>query len=125
MDTKQSSQRRGLGRKSLDAMLEKIRYAIVHRVCIEIVYGGAARLLEPYSLRFTKDGNVVLYSRKVDTEKVRTYRLDRIETVKVTDMHFVPVFAIEMSQGGPLLIQPPAGSAKYATGLLTPLSKEE
>ncbi len=92
--------------------LEAIRFAAVNRLCIELGYSGTHRLVEPYSLRFTMDGHLLLYARKVDMQEIRTYRIDRIESIRVTDIPFVPAFAIEMSAGGPFLVQPPQPSLR-------------
>jgi len=91
----------------MEVPLEAIRFAAVNRLCVELGYGGINRLIEPYSLRFSNDGNLLLYARKVDTQEIRTYRIDRIESIRVTGIPFVPVYTIEMSTGGPLLIQSP------------------
>ncbi len=85
-----------------------IRYAATRRLCLELGYAGTERLIEPYSLRFTQDGHVLLCARKVETQELRTYRLDAIEHLRLTSIPFDPVYAIEMTQGGPILIDPPA-----------------
>jgi hypothetical protein len=40
--------------------LEIIRFAASNRICVDLDYGGDTRRIEPYSLRRTKDGNVIL-----------------------------------------------------------------
>lgn len=85
---------------------DRLRYAAVNRLCVELTYGGKSRLIEPYSLRFSSDGSLLLYARKVDGGAVRTYRLDRIDNAKITGIPFVPQFNVEMTQGGPNFVRP-------------------
>jgi hypothetical protein len=68
--------------------LESIRFAAVNHLCIELGYNGTKRIIEPYSLRRTKEGNLLLYAVRVDNNKVRAYRVDRIESVEITNIHF-------------------------------------
>jgi predicted DNA-binding transcriptional regulator YafY len=96
-------------RQPSDDLLERIREAALERRCLELSYGGKRRLIEPYALRLAKDGSVLLSARKAETRQLRTYRLDRIEQVQVTDQKFAPVFTAEMSEGGQLLVFPPRG----------------
>lgn len=84
-----------------------IRYAALHRLCLDLGYGGSRRLIEPYSLRLTRDGHILLCARKAESHELRTYRLDSIERVRLTDVHFDPVYAIEMTAGGPIMFDPP------------------
>jgi hypothetical protein len=39
--------------------LETIRFAAANHLCVELAYGGSRRLIEPYSLRRTRDGNII------------------------------------------------------------------
>lgn len=40
--------------------LEIIRFAAANRLCVDLAYQGSRRLIEPYSLRRTRDGNLLL-----------------------------------------------------------------
>lgn len=82
--------------------LETIRFAAVNHLCVELGYGGSARTIEPYSLRQTLDGNLVLHAVRADSREHRSYRVDRIESVRVTTRTFNPVYQIEFSGSGPL-----------------------
>jgi hypothetical protein len=62
---------------------------------------GTRRLIEPYSLRRSRDGNLLLAAIKTATGEVRTYRLDRIESVEVSTRPFRPRYAIEFAAVGP------------------------
>lgn len=80
--------------------LESVRFAAVNHLCVELGYEGTTRTIEPYSLRRTKAGNLLLYAIKIDTREVRAYRVDRIQSVKVTTRPFKPVYQIEFYATG-------------------------
>lgn len=84
----------------LGVPLESIRFAAVNHLCVELGYGHTVRLIEPYSLRRTKDNNLILHAIKVDTGESRSYRVERIESVKVTTKTFTPKYKIEFSPMG-------------------------
>lgn len=86
----------------VDIPLEKIRYAGANRLCVDLGYLGSIRTIEPYSLRRTQDGNLLLHANRVDNGAHRAYRVDRIESVRVTDRPFKPMYAIEFSPSGPI-----------------------
>lgn len=86
--------------------LESIRFAAVNHLCVELGYKHSIRVIEPYSLRRTKDGNLVLCAIKVQTGEPRRYRVDQIESIKVTTKTFTPRYAIELSALGIIQSQP-------------------
>ncbi|MBK7186390.1 MAG: WYL domain-containing protein [Ignavibacteria bacterium] len=57
-------------------------------------------MIELYSLRRTKDGNLLLYAVKHQTGEIRAYRVDRIHGAQATDTVFVPRFVIELTRSG-------------------------
>jgi hypothetical protein len=78
--------------------LEPIRYAGANRLKIEIDYRAeqgrqGPRLVEPYELRRTQDGNLVLLVVN-DLGQPRTYRVDRIAAVRPTDKPFKPKYVV-------------------------------
>jgi predicted nucleotidyltransferase component of viral defense system len=78
--------------------LEPIRYAGANRLKIEIDYRAeqgrhGPRLVEPYELRRTEDGNLVLLVVN-DRGQPRTYRVDRIAAVRPTDKPFTPKYVV-------------------------------
>lgn len=91
--------------------LESIRFAAVNHLCVELGYNGSKRIIEPYSLRRTEDGNLILHAVKVATRESRTYRVDRIQSIKVTTQPFKPVYKIEFSIGGTIYAPPTSRSA--------------
>ena len=88
----------------VSAPIEKIRYAASTRLCVNLTYGGTDRLIEPYSLRRTRDGNLLLYAVKHESGEMRSYRIDRIQNANVTCIAFQPKYAIEISDGGRVAI---------------------
>ena len=67
------------GGEEANIVLETLRQAAVRRLCVELKYAGTRRLVEPYALRFTGKGELLLSARRVDSKNLRTYRVDRIE----------------------------------------------
>ena len=86
--------------------LESIRFAAVNHLCVELGYKHTSRLIEPYSLRRTKDGNLILHAVRAETGESRSYRVDRIESIKVTTKTFMPRYTIEFSTAGTINPQP-------------------
>ncbi|MBM3470227.1 MAG: WYL domain-containing protein [Armatimonadetes bacterium] len=81
------------------APLELIRFAGANRLKVEIDYRAEAgrqgpRVVEPYSLRMTKDGNLVLFVVN-DRGQLRGYRVDRIAGARVTEAPFQPRYLVE------------------------------
>lgn len=84
--------------------IEIIRYAASTRLCVNLTYKATDRLIEPYSLRRTREGNLLLYAVKHNTEELRSYRVDQIQNATVTQIPFQPKYAIELAGTGPLSI---------------------
>jgi len=85
---------------------EPVRFAAANHLCVELGYGGTQRIIEPYSLRRTKDGYLLLYGVKVQTNELRSYRVDRIQSINVTNQPFKPRFAIEFTSSGTIVAPP-------------------
>ncbi|MEW6715460.1 MAG: nucleotidyl transferase AbiEii/AbiGii toxin family protein, partial [Nitrospirota bacterium] len=87
--------------------LEPIRFAAANHLCVQLNYidanGNWKRpIIEPYSLRKTSEGNLLLYAVKHETGEDRSYRVDRIQGAEVTKISFTPRYTIELSASGPL-----------------------
>jgi len=76
---------------------EIIRFAAANHLCVDLAYKKSSRLIEPYSLRRTKDGNLLLHAVRHDDGEHRAYRIDRIEEASLTEIPFVPKYAIELT----------------------------
>ena len=55
--------------------LEIVRFAAANHLCVDLQYQGSVRRIEPYSLRQTSEGNIVLHA--VRTRSGRTPQLSR------------------------------------------------
>ena len=80
--------------------LEPIRFAAVNRLCIMLGYKDRTREVEPYSLRTTRDGNILFFAQKQPGNQTRAYRVDRIQSLEVLPKPFKPIFPIEFTQNG-------------------------
>jgi len=98
-------------RKGVDSsranMLDLIRFAAVNRLCVEIYYQKENEIrlryvIEPYSLRATADNQLLLYGVKLPVAQIRSFRTDRILSVKITEDAFVPRYAVDFIPDGPV-----------------------
>lgn len=95
--------------------LEPVRFAAANRLCVELGYRRTKRLIEPYSLRRTRDGYLLLYAVKAQTHELRSYRVDRIQSIQVTNTPFRARYAVEFSSVGPLSAPPTQRSGRLAS----------
>jgi predicted nucleotidyltransferase component of viral defense system len=99
------------------APIERIRFAAANRLCVDLDYTTlegrrSLRRIEPYSIRRTRDGNLVLHAVRAEIGEHRSYRVDLIHGAAVTDQVFTPRYAVELSPASPLSIP----SARRAVG---------
>ena len=86
--------------------MEVIRFAAANRLCVELDYMDvngrrSARIIEPYSLRRTRDDNIVLHAWNILRDQHRCYRVDRIQGARTTNKTFSPRYAVELTPSGP------------------------
>ena len=79
--------------------LELLRYAGANRLKVDIDYRAeqgrqGPRRVEPYSLRRTQDGHLVLFVVN-DRGLLRSYRVDRIAGIRPTSLSFTPRYRVE------------------------------
>ena len=91
--------------------LEPIRFAAANHLCVQLNYvdadGNRKRpVIEPYSLRRAREGNLLLYAVKHETGEDRSYRIDRIRSAEVTKIPFTPKYAIELTPAGQISAPP-------------------
>jgi len=98
------------------SFVEAIRFAGVNRLRVRLTYQGSVRTIEPYSLRRTRAGQIVMYAIKTETREVRSYRVDRIQNVEITREVFVPVYAVELTAGETGSIPPTSRSQLHVGG---------
>ena len=94
--------------------MESVYFAAANRLCVDLQYAGRTRRIEPYSLRRTADGHLLLYGAKTATGEIRSYRVDRIQGAAVTNQGFLPRFPVELTRPGPPAV-PPARGGKRRT----------
>jgi len=82
--------------------IEVIRFAATNHLLVDLGYEGRRRLIEPYSLRRTRDGNLLLHAERADNSGHRSYRVDKMQAAVATTTPFTPRAAIEFSAQGPL-----------------------
>jgi hypothetical protein len=92
--------------------LEPVRFAATNHLCVDLTYDDSVRRIQPYSLRQTMAGNLILHVLRSDTGEHRSYRIDRVQRVEVTTQPFRPVYAIEFSSSGPLATPPARGGRR-------------
>ena len=88
----------------LQAPLEIIRFGAANHLCIDLAYDGSRRLIEPYSLRRTKDGNIILHAVRHQDGQSKSYRVDKIQGAEATNTSFVPRYAIDLTAADPMSI---------------------
>jgi predicted nucleotidyltransferase component of viral defense system/DNA-directed RNA polymerase subunit RPC12/RpoP len=101
------------------APLEVIRFAASNRLCIELDYVDmqgvrSARVIEPYSLRRTQAGDIVLKAVRAVDQLDRTYRVDQIRGARATQRTFTPRYAIELTPTGPISAPPTSYTPRVA-----------
>ena len=87
------------------APLEVIRFAAANRLCVVLDYRDqvgkrSTPTIEPYSLRRSGEGHLLLFAVKSDTGEARAYRIDRMLGATATRESFTPRFTIELADGG-------------------------
>ncbi|MDD3925938.1 MAG: nucleotidyl transferase AbiEii/AbiGii toxin family protein [bacterium] len=76
--------------------IDTICFAGLNRLCLEFRYHRETQIIEPYSLRRTTRGNLILHGRHSVDGEHRTYRADHIENMRVTNQIFSPVYQVEL-----------------------------
>lgn len=87
--------------------LEVIRFAAANRLCVQLDYTKedgqrTTPTIEPYSVRRSNVGDLLLFGVKADTGEPGSYRLDRIRSATVTRQAFQPRYVVELTASGPL-----------------------
>ncbi len=88
----------------LTSFLDRIRFAAANRLKVRLGYSDEFRVIEPYSLARSSDGNLLLRAVRSDSGETRSYRWDRIQSVEVTQGAFTPKYIVEITSAGHLPI---------------------
>lgn len=102
------------------APIEVIRFAASNRLCVELDYTDergrrGIRVIEPYSLRRTQAGDILLHALRADGSGHRSYRVDRINGARTTNQTFVPRYAVELTPSGPITAHMTERATRVAT----------
>lgn len=89
--------------------IETIRFAAANRLIVDLDYRDkdgrrSTRAIEAYSLRRSQAGDVLLMSVREADSQPRSYRVDSILGVRVTQRSFAPRYPIELTPAGPQMI---------------------
>ncbi len=76
--------------------LDSIRFAAANRLCVDVKYQGTLRRVEPYALRRTPDGEIVLDATSASDGEHQRYWIDRLQGTRVSGQSFIPRFAVEV-----------------------------
>ena len=100
------------------SLLDPVRFAAVNRLLVDLGYNGQHRRIEPYSLRRTRASKILLHAIRADSGENRSYRIDRIQSVTVTNHPFTPRFVVEFPVAG-AIPAPPSRRRRSARRRLT------
>ncbi len=81
--------------------MNRVRFAARNRLLARVLYGGVSRLVEPYSLRLPKTGNLLLYVYEVQRGfgaggGIKAFKVVELGEVTITSQPFRPRFAVEL-----------------------------
>jgi hypothetical protein len=70
-------------------------------LCARVLYDSIPRIVEPYSLRYAKTGNTLLYV--YETQRggapgggIKAFKVDEIQSASVTERAFAPRYFVEL-----------------------------
>ena len=92
--------------KTAQSYLEIIRFAASNRLCVDLDYQGSTRRIEPYSLRRTQEDHLILHAWNTNKDEHRSYRVDRVQGARVSNVTFTPRYEVELTPSDPLRIPP-------------------
>lgn len=75
--------------------LESVRFAGANRLLIEFRYDGKQRVVEPYSFRRPRTGNLLLYGWELGSTHIKAFNVARISGFGVTNRVFAPRYRVE------------------------------
>jgi len=99
--------------------LETVRFAAANHLCVDLRYNGIWRQIEPYSLRRSGTGRLLLHAERSDNSGHRSYDVDKVSELRVTTTPFQPRHPIEFSSQGPLHAPPQRTSSMSTTSRRT------
>jgi predicted nucleotidyltransferase component of viral defense system len=92
--------------------LERIRFAGANRLYVEFDYNQKHRVVEPYSLRRARAGNVLLYAWELAAGHIKAFDLGKIANLRVGSTSFSPRYAIDLGLIAPVAERRHSGSPR-------------
>ena len=86
--------------------LEAVRFAGTNRLLVEFMYSGKLRRAEPYSLRRSRTGNLILYAWEQGSTPIKAFDARKISQLRATSVPFVPRYRIEFMASGAMATPP-------------------
>jgi predicted nucleotidyltransferase component of viral defense system len=88
--------------------LEAVRFAGANRLLVRFTYHARDRLVEPYSLRQARTGNILLYAWEVGSTHIKAFNTAEMLNIRPTETSFTPRYRVEFASGGFAPILPAA-----------------
>jgi len=87
--------------EALGSRMDRIRFGARNRLLVRVTYKGVPRLVEPYSLRMPRTGNLLLYVYEVQRGGgagggVKSFHVAELGDVHVTNQTFYPRYLVEL-----------------------------
>lgn len=92
--------------------LEAIRFAGANHLLVRFAYSGKLRTLEPYSLRRSSRGNLLLYGWELESGQIKAFDVSKIAQLSTTDRTFTPRYRVEFSPGVAIETSIPASAPR-------------
>ena len=86
------------------SVLERIRFGAANRLCLKLRYSGKVRTVEPYAVRRTIAGSLYLSAFEREAGTTKSFTIDKIELIELTEIAFTPQWPIEVTAHGTLNI---------------------
>jgi len=78
------------------ATLDQLRFAGANRLLVSFTYHAKHRLVEPYSLRWAKTGNLLFYGWELASNQIKCFIVPKMTQVGVVGTTFSPRYRIEL-----------------------------
>jgi len=90
--------------------LESVRFAGMNRLLLRFSYSGQMRTVEPYSLRRSSRGNLLLYAREFESAHIKAFDVSKISNLSTTETTFSPRYRVEFTPFGELSMPGPVST---------------
>jgi hypothetical protein len=77
--------------------LDTVRFAGANRLLVALTCHGRRCIVEPYSLRRPRTGNLLLYAWERDSAQIKAFNVAEIQGLELTSEPFVPRFRVELT----------------------------